>query len=78
MEIFVFFPLEVHNFLVACSDRSLAVLTMGVKRCSEGHSSVEHPVREIPRWKLPRKRQHLGSPVVCSLPYIACWPRWVG
>ena len=28
--IFVFVPVEVHGFLVACSDRSLAVQTMGV------------------------------------------------
>ena len=28
--IFVFVPVEVHDFLVACSDRSLAVQTMGV------------------------------------------------
>ena len=28
MGIFVFVPVEVHDFLVACSDRSLAVRTM--------------------------------------------------
>ena len=77
-EIFVFVPVEVHNFLVACLDRSLAVRTMGVKGCSEGHSSVERPVREIPRWTLPRTRQRSGSPVGCSLPYIVCWSRRVG
>ena len=71
----MFFPVEVHNFLVACSDRSLAVRTMDVKRCSEGHSSVERPVREIPRWTLPRTRQCSGSPVGCSLPYFVCWSR---
>ena len=54
MKIFVFVPVEVHDFLVACLDRSLAVRTMGVEECSEGHSSVESPVREIPRWTLPR------------------------
>ena len=58
VEIFGFVPVEVHNFLVACSDRYLAVRMMGVEECSEGHSSVERPVREIPRWKLPRTRQH--------------------
>ena len=78
VDIFVFVPVEVHNFLVACSYRSLAVRTMGVKECSEGHSSVERPVREIPRWKVSHTRQRLGSPVGCSLPYIACWSRWVG
>ena len=57
VEIFVFVPVEMHDFLVACSDRSLAVRTMGVEGCSEGHSSVERPVREIPRWKLPCTRQ---------------------
>ena len=77
MEIFVFVPVEVHNFLMACLDRSLAVRTMSVKGCSEGHSSVERQVREIPRWTLPRTRQCLGSPVGCSLPYFVCWSRWV-
>ena len=28
--IFVFVPVEAHGFLVACSDQSLAVQTMGV------------------------------------------------
>ena len=73
VEIFVFVPVEVHNFIVACLDRSLAVRTMSVEGCSEGHSSVERPVREIPRWKFPCTRQRLGSPVGCSLPYFACW-----
>ena len=50
---------------------------MSVKGCSEVHSSVELPVREIPRWTLSRTRQRLGSPVGCSLPYFACWSRWV-
>ena len=77
MEIFVFVPAEVHNFLVDCSDRSLAVRTMSVEGCSEGHSSVERPVREIPRWTFPRTRQRSGSPVGCSLPYFVCWSRWV-
>ena len=77
MEIFMFVPVEVLNFLVACLDRSLEVRTMGVEGCSEVHCSVERPVREIPRWKVPRTRQRLGSPVGCSLPYIACWSRWV-
>ena len=76
--VFVFVPVEVHGFLVACSDRSLAVRIMGVKGCSEGHSSVERPVHEIPRWTLPRTRQRSGSPVECSLPYIFCWSIWVG
>ena len=74
----MFVLVEVHNFLVACSDRSLAVRTMGVKGCSEGHSGVELSVLEIPRWTFPRTRQRSGSPVGCSLPYIACWSRWVG
>ena len=77
VEIFVFVLAEVHNFLVACSDRSLAVRMMSVKGCSEGHSSVESPVREIPRWIFTRTRQRSGSPVGCSLPYFACWSRWV-
>ena len=77
MEIFVFVPAEVHNFLVACSDRSLAVRTMGVEGCSVGHSSVECPVREIPKWTVPCTRQRSGSPVGCSLPYFVCWSRWV-
>ena len=34
VDIFVFVPVEVHNFLVACSDSSLAVRTMGVEGCS--------------------------------------------
>ena len=68
VEIFVFVPVEVHNFLVACSDLSLAVRTMVVEGCSEFHSIVERPVREIPRWKVPRTRQRSGSPVGCSLP----------
>ena len=54
----MFVAVEVYNFLVACSGRSLAVRKMGVEGCSEGRSSVERPVREIPRWKLPRTRQH--------------------
>ena len=49
----LFVLVEVHNFLLACSDRSLAVRTMGVEGCSESHSSVESPVREIPRWTFP-------------------------
>ena len=78
MEIFLFVPVGVHGFLVACSDRSLAVQTMGVKVCSVGHSIVERPGSEIPRWIVPRTRQRPGSPVECSLTYIACWSRWVG
>ena len=74
----MFFPVEVHNFLVACSDRSLAVRTVGVEGCSVGLSSVERPVREISRWKVPRTRQRSGSPVECYLPYIVCWSIWVG
>ena len=74
--IFVRVLVEGRGFLVACSDRSLAVRKVGVKGCSEGHSSVERPVREIPRWTVPRTRQRSGSPVECSLPYIACWSRW--
>ena len=62
VEIFFFVTVEVHNFLVACSDRSLVVQTMGVEGCSEVHSSVERPVREIPRCKVPRTRQRSGSP----------------
>ena len=77
MEIFVFVLAEVHNFLVACLDRSLAVRTMDVEGCSEGHSSVERPAREIPRWTLPHTRQRSGSPVGCSLPYFFCWSIWV-
>ena len=77
VEIFVFVPVEVHDFLAACSDRSLEVQTMGIKGCSEVHSGVERPVREIPRWTVPRTRQRLVSPVGCSLPYIACWSIWV-
>ena len=42
-----------------------------------GHSSVERPVHEIPRWTVPHTRQRSGSPVECSLTYIACWSRWV-
>ena len=72
----MFVPAELHSFLVACSNRSLAVQTMDVEVCSEGHSSVERPVHEIPRWTLPRTRQHSGSPVGCSLPYFVCWSRW--
>ena len=34
-------------------------------------------MREIPRWIVTRTSQRLGSPVECSLPYIACWSRWV-
>ena len=77
MEIFVFVPAEVYNFRMVCSDRSLAVRTMDVEGCSEGHSSVECPVHEIPRWTLPRMRQPSGSPVGFSLPYFVCWLRWV-
>ena len=73
MEIFVFVLVKVHGFLVACSDRYLAVQTMGVKGCSVGDSSVERPVREIHRWTFPCTRQRLVSSVECSLPYIACW-----
>ena len=50
---------------------------MSVEGCSKDHSSVERPVREIPRWKVPCTRQCLGSPVEFSLPYIDCWSRWV-
>ena len=78
MGIFVFFLVEVHGFLVAYLYRYLKVRTMGVKGCSVGHSSVELPVSEIPRWTVPCTRQRSGSPVECSLPYIACWSRWVG
>ena len=56
MKIFVFVLAEVHNFLVACLGCSLADRTMDVEECSEGHSSVTCPVREIPRWKFPRGR----------------------
>ena len=77
VEIFVFVLAEVHIFLVACLDRSLAFRTMSVEGCSEDNSSVECPVRKIHRWTLPRTRQRLGSPVGCSLPYFACWSRWV-
>ena len=73
----MFVPAEVHNFLVACFDLSLAVQTISVEGCSEGHSSVERRVREIPRWTLPCMRQRLGSPVGCSLPYFVCWSGWV-
>ena len=48
----MFVPAEVHNLLVACLDRFLAVRMMGVEGCSEDHSSAERPVREIPRWTL--------------------------
>ena len=44
----------------------------------EGHSDVACPVREIPRWTLYCARQCSGSPVGYSLPYFACWSRWVG
>ena len=77
VEIFVIVPVEVHDFLVACSDRSLAVRTMGVEGCSVGHSSVERPAREIPRCTVPLMRQRSGSPFGYSLPYIACWSIWV-
>ena len=60
MDIFVFVTVEFHSFLVACSDCSLEIRTMGVKGCSVGHSSVELPVREIPRWTVPRTRQRSG------------------
>ena len=63
MGIFVFVLVKVHGFLVACSDLSLAVRMMGVEGLSVGHSSVECPVHEIPRWIVPRTRQRLGSPV---------------
>ena len=76
VEIFVFFPTKVRIFLVACSDFSLAVRTMSVEGCSEGHSSVERPVREILRWTLPCTRKLSGSPVRCSLPYFTFWSRW--
>ena len=69
---------QLHDFIVDFSDCSLAVRTMVVEGCSEGHSSVERPVREIPRWTVPRTRQRPGSPVGCSLPYISFWSRWVG
>ena len=50
---------------------------MDVGEYSEGHSNVACPVREIPRWTLPRESQRLGSPVQCYLPYFVCWSRWV-
>ena len=74
----MFVPAEVHNLLVACLDRFLAVRMMGVEGCSEDRSSAERPVCEIPRRTLPHMRQRSGSPVGCSVPYIACWSRWVG
>ena len=77
MKIFVFVSAEVHNFLVACLGRSLADRTMDVGEYSEGHSNVAFPVREIPRWTLPRARQRSGSPFGCSLPYFVCCSRWV-
>ena len=77
MKIFVFVTAEVHNFLVACSGRSLADRTMNVVEYSEGHSNVACPVREIPRWTLPPVRQRSGSHVGCSLPYFVCWSRWL-
>ena len=46
---------------------------MVIEGCAVVHSSVERLVREIPRWKVPRMRQHSGSPVECSLLYIACY-----
>ena len=49
MDIFVFFFGGVHNFLVACPGRYLAVRMMNFEGCSEGHSSIECPLREIPR-----------------------------
>ena len=51
---------------------------MDVGEYSEGHSNVACPVREIPRWTLSRARQRSVSPVGYSLPYFACWSRWVG
>ena len=78
MDIFVFVLVEVHNVLVTCLYCSLAVQMMSVEGCSEGHFSVERQVREIPRWTFTCTHKRLGSPVGCSLPYIACWLRWVG
>ena len=40
-----------------------------------GHSSVECPVHEIPRWTVPHTRQRLGSPVEFFSPCITCWSR---
>ena len=51
---------------------------MVIEGFSVGRSSVKRTVCEIPRWKVPCTRQRLGLPVECSLPYIACWSRWVG
>ena len=51
---------------------------MDVGEYSKVHSNVACPVREIPRWTLSRARQRSGSPVGYSLPYFACWSRWVG
>ena len=78
LKVFVCFLVELHYLLVAYSGRSMEDQTMDVGEYSKVHSNVAFPVREIPRWTFSRARQRPVSPVGYSLPFFACWSRWVG